>query len=285
LAKPIRITVKGNGIDGEDAPTVEDLLYQIQDLVGVLKGVEEALSEDGKKEIVWRVTNVTRNSPIAFELTPYPKTFAMNIENRAQKVIASTAAGFQALINYGERPKYFSNELVARIEKVIERVTNGLSKTAVDFTNYGAESIEIDKSNVDNQISSVKNFLTAKPVQHKELGTVEGSIIRVELDGFQRPVLWLKSRLDGQNIKCIAIGGALDRIGHYELAEVLSGLRIAVYGIINYKDVEEINSVDVESVHVFPEDNELPEADKIVSADFTKGVEAVSYLEAMRRDA
>jgi hypothetical protein len=285
LAKPIRITVKGNGTDGEDAPTVEDLLSQIQDLVGVLKGVEEALSEDGKKEIVWRVTNVTRNSPIAFEITPYPKTFAMNIENRAQKVIASAAAGFQALVNSGERPKHFSNELVARIEKVIERVTNGLSETAVDFTNYGAESIEIDKSNVDNQISSVKNFLTPKPVQHKELGTLEGSIIRVELDGFQRPVLWLKSRLDGQNIKCVAIGGALDRIGHYELAEVLSGLRIAVYGIINYKDVEEISSVDVESVHVFPEDNELPEFDKIVSADFTKGVEAVSYLEAMRRDA
>ena len=93
MAKPITITVKGTDVDGDDAPTVEDLLAQIQDLIGVLKGVEEAVADDGKREIVWRVTNVTRNSPLRFEITPYAKNHAMNIDRRAERVVATTATG------------------------------------------------------------------------------------------------------------------------------------------------------------------------------------------------
>jgi hypothetical protein len=60
LAKPIKIIVRGADNRGDDAPTVEDLLEQIQDFVAVLHSVESAVADDGKEEIVWRVTDVTR---------------------------------------------------------------------------------------------------------------------------------------------------------------------------------------------------------------------------------
>jgi hypothetical protein len=285
LAKPISITVKGNDVDGEDAPTVEDLLAQIQDFVGVLKGVEEAMADDGKKEIVWRVTNVTRNSPLSFEITPFPKSHAMNIDHWAEQVVVSAAQGFLALSTGRGRPAYFSDALIEKVEKVYDRITNGLAQTAVDFSNYvEAPPIEITKQTVGTSVSAIQMFRAPQPVPHKELGSVEGTITRVELDGYQRPVLWLRSRLDGQTIKCIAVGSALDRIGRYEIGEVLKGMRITVYGVVNYRDLENIGSVEVDGVHVFVDDSELPSFADIVSPGFTNGLEASEFLEALRSD-
>ncbi len=285
MAKPIKITVKGSDVGSDDAPTVEDLLAQIQDLVGVLKGVEEAISEDGKKEIVWRVTNVTRNSPLSFEITPFPKNYGMNIDDRAEQVVTSAAKGMRALESGGDRPAYFSPKLVDLVEKVYERVTNGLAATAVDFSEYGdAPALEITKPTVGRQVSAIREFRSPRPIPHKELGSVEGTVTRIELDGYQRPVIWLKSRLDSQNVKCIAVSGAFDRIGHYEVAEVLKGMRITVYGLISYKDLEEIGTVEVDGVHVFSDDKDLPDFDQIVSPNFTKGVEASAFLRALHQD-
>ena len=283
MAEPIKITVKGTDVGGQDAPTVEDLVSQIQDLIVVLHGVEEAISENGAKEIVWRVTNVTRNSPISFEITPFPKNHAMNIDRRAEKVVTSTAKGMNLLATGRDRPAYFSEMVIDKVEKVYERVTNGLAATAIDFSNYlDAPTLEIDKSTSRTVVSEIRAHRLPKAAPHKELGSVEGTISRVELDGFGRPIIWLRSRLDGQIIKCVATGGALDRIGHYEVGEVLQGMRVSVNGTIHYKDLELISTVDVEGVHVFPDDTELPDYHDVVSPGFTRGMEACAFLEALR---
>jgi hypothetical protein len=285
LAKPIRIIVKGSENLGEDAPTVEDLLSQIQDLVYVLHGVEGALAEDGKEEIVWRVTDVTRNSPLAFEITPFPKLHAMNIDRRADKVVTATANGFHQLATTEERPTYFNDKVVERAEKVFARVTNGLASTLIDFAGYSnAPMMEVSTATARQSIERIKSFRAPAPIPHRELGSLEGYITRVELDGHSRPVVWLRSRLDGQIVKCVAADNALDRIGHYEVGEVLNGLRIAVFGVLNYKDLDQIATINVEGVHAFAPDNELPDHDKIVSSNFTKGLEASEYLEMLRQD-
>ncbi len=285
MAKAITITVKGTDEGGSDAPTVEDLLAQIQDLIGVLKGVEEAVAEDGKRELVWKVTNVTRNSPLRFEITPFPKTYAMNIDQRAARVVETTALGLQRLASGGKRPEYFTDEIVARAEKVYERVTNGLAATAVDFSNYrDAPPVEITKETVRAAIATIHTFRAPSPVPHRELGSVEGIISRVELDGHQRPVVWLRARLDGSAVKCVATDGALDRIGHYQVAQILRGMRVTMFGVVNYKDVEEISSIDVDGIHVFANDIDLPGFEEILSPNFTRGLEASEYLEALRQD-
>lgn len=231
------------------------------------------------------MTDVTRNSPLSFEITPFPKTYGMNIELRAEQVVTSAAKGMRALVSGDDRPAYFSSELVDRVEKVFERVANGLAATAVDFSGYqDAPALEITKLTVGRQVIAIHEFRSPRPVPHKELGSVEGIITRVELDSYQRPVLWLKSRLDGQSFKCIAVGGALDRIGHYEVADVLKGMRITVYGMVSYRDLEVIGTVEVDGVHVFSDDNELPDFENIVSPNFTNGVEASEYLKAMHQD-
>lgn len=285
MGKPIKIIVRGADNQGDDAPTVEDLLSQIQDFVAVLHSVESALADDGKDEIVWRVTNATKNSPLTFEVTPYPKTHAMNVDQRAAKVVSATAKGLEQISTTGERPMYFSDQAIDRTKRVYARVTNGLGATRVDFSAYdAAPDLDVDRQSAKKSIDRIVELRAPLPIAHREIGSLEGYVAKVELDGFQRPIVWLRSRLDGQIVKCVASDGGLDRIGHFEVMEVLKGKRVRVHGLLHYKSLEQISSIDVEGVHVFEADSELPEADAIVAPGFTGGVESSAYLEALRQD-
>jgi len=285
MTKPIKIIVKGTDHCGDDAPTVEDLLTQIQDFVFVLREVEGAIADDNKEQIVWRVTNASKNSPLTFEVTPYPINHAMNIDNRAEQVVAATGIGFRKLSETGERPKFFTDQVMSRAEKVFSRVTNGLASTVVDFSEYEeVPNFEITPNAARKSIQRIKEVTRPTSGAHRELGSVEGHITKVELDGYNRPIVWLRSRLDGQTIKCVSKDGGLDRIGHFEVAEVLRGMRVRIHGLLHYKSFENIATIDVEGVHVFEVDDNLPNFDKIVAPNFTGGVESSAYLEALRDD-
>ena len=285
MAQPIKITVKGANAECEDAPTVEDLLSQIQDFVLILRGVERAVAEGSREELVWRVTNATTNSPITFEVTPFPKAYGVNIDRRAAEVVGATARGLMQIAEGRERPPYFTNDVMSKAEQINARVSNGLSETKIDFSKYeDVNQVNVTPDVAKHTINHIAEIREPAPVKHRELGSVEGFIARVELDGFGRPLVWIRSRLDNQFIKCVSNGSALDRIGHYELAEVLKGMRVRVFGIIHYRNIEQVENIEVESVQVFAADQDLPDSDSIVSPDFTSGVESSAYLEALRED-
>lgn len=285
VANPIKITIKGSDRFGVDAPIVEDLLAQLQDFVAVLKGVEEAISDDSGAEIDWRVTDATKNSPLTFEVTPFPRRHAMNIDKRAAEVVTITADGIR-LLESGAKPQlYFSNALLAKAQKLFERVANGLDTTLVDLSAYdNTPPLQIDKNHALEFVHNLQKLKQAQPIKYRELGSIEGTVTRVELDGYGRPIIWLRARIDGQDVKCVAKGHALDRIGHYQVSDVLNGLRVLVYGLLHYKDLEKIRDVEVEDLHVFGPDSDLPDYGDIIAPGFTGGLEAGEYLRQLRED-
>ena len=285
MAKPITISIEGKYTDGRDAPTVEDLLNQVQDFVSILHQVEAAFADDGSQELVWLVTNATRNSPITLEVTPVPSTFGMNVDRRAANVIDATARGLYKLSESSEPPVYFNDAAIASAERVNSRVTNGLATTTIDFREYErAPIIELTPENAIQAISNIKKNRSPKPIAYRELGSIEGYIARIEIDGFGRPLIWIRTRLDNELVKCVSRNHGLDRIGHLEVSEVLKGLRVLVHGNIHYRDLEEIRDIDTEGVQIFPPDHALPDKDAIVSPNFTSGIEASEYLRALRED-
>ena len=209
----------------------------------------------------------------------------MNVDNRAHEVIAATATGINALTRGEGRPMYFSDALIGKVEKVIDRVANGLAETTVDLSAYdGVPQINVTKNSAPSALNNLHQFRSPEPISYRELGSVEGFITKVELDGYHRPIVWLRHRIDGQMVKCVSKERGLDRIGHYEVAEVLKGLRVQMFGLINYKDLENIASIEVDGVHVFGDDGDLPDISDIVAPGFTGGVEAVEYLRRLRED-
>ncbi len=285
MSKPIKIVVSGARRSDGDAPTVEDLLSQINDFVSMLSEVEGAILSENSKEIDWRVTRATSNSPLTFELTPTSINHAMNIDRLAGNVIAATANGFQKLQQGDERPLYFTEKVLDRATKVYRRITNGLSRTEVDFSEYkGAPTFQAEPANAHEMLKRIDAVRTPKPLAHKELGQIEGYITKVEIDGFGRPVVWLRLRLDSKVVKCVSASRGLEKIGHIELSDLLKGIRVQAFGTIHYKDLETISSVDVEQVSLFKHDNELPGLDDILEPNFTDGLLAEDYLEALHKD-
>ena len=146
MTKLIKIIVRGTDRQGDDAPTVEDALTQIQDFVSILHEIESNVSEDGKKEIVWRLTGATKSSPITFEVTPYPKYHALNINRRASKVVQATANGFYQITTSGKCPINFTDQIFNKVEQLYKRVAESLEATHIDFSAYkNAPSLNVSK--------------------------------------------------------------------------------------------------------------------------------------------
>ncbi|MBC6438055.1 MAG: hypothetical protein GDA52_07935 [Rhodobacteraceae bacterium] len=132
---------------------------------------------------------------------------------------------------------------------------------------------------VGRKLASLKR---AAGAAHRELGSIEGFISMVGRDGFNRPVVWLKSRLDGQTIKCVSSNGGLDLIGPFKVSEVIIGLRARVHGTLFYQDLTRIKKVEAERVETFGDSDALPGMDDIVCPGFTNGLEACAWLKEAR---
>jgi hypothetical protein len=114
MPRKIKLVISGKGAE-TDAPAVEDVLDQLRDYHDILKEVEEAVAEDGKRAIDWRIVNASRNSPLSFEFEAFPHEFAVNIDRRAESRVSATAVGMDARQTRSERPPYFNDKALAKI--------------------------------------------------------------------------------------------------------------------------------------------------------------------------
>lgn len=280
MTNPIRFAISGRNAE-TDAPTVEDLLDQVGDYFGILRGVEEALADDGASEIDWRVTDASKHSPLELEMTPFPRRHGVDIEQRAQLVRERTAQGLALLITRAERPRYFTEPVLEKAERLFRRVTNGLCLTKID---YGADvpAIEINPMQGRSAAANVGAVRKPKEKPYREIGSVEGILRRVERDGYGRSLLFIKRRIDGETVKCIVRDEAEAEVEHHEIGEVWENQRVRVFGTIHYKSLGRITQVESDRVQFLRKRGELPNADDIIDPNFTNGLGSEDYLERLR---
>ena len=280
MSDPIRFTIRAQNAE-TDAPTVEDLLAQIGDWNSILRGVEEAIAEDGASEIEWRVTGANKNSPLAFEFTAFPRRHGMNIERRTKQVKEGISAGLSVLRSKPERPSYFTEPVLEKAERLFERVTNGLSLTKIEFGD-DLPSIEITPSEAKLAAKNILAVRKPKEKPYREIGSLEGALQRVERDGYGRPLLYVKLRVSGETVKCIARGSAQSEVEHHEIADIWKNKRVRVFGTIYYKALGQITQVESDAVQFLRPREELPGANDIIDENFTGGLKSEEYLERLR---
>lgn len=280
MGRIVTVRISGRNVE-TDAPTAEDMLDQIRDYLEILRGVEEAIAEDGQRAIDWRVVNASKASPLSHQLEAFPHQYAVNVDMRVAAVLANTAAGLAQLQSAPDRPNFFSDRVLARVERVFERVTNGLDLSEIDF------GPDLPASIVTPAIArtAAKNARLAQtPVEraYKELGAVEGYFHSVERDGFGRSLLWIRHRLSGAQVKCILSGAALRLVGQQEISEVFRGRRLLVTGAIYFKALGVLSQIEASDVSFFPPRADLPALNDILDDAFTGGLSTAAYLERMR---
>ena len=283
MTKPVRLTIKGSGEVGDNAPTVDDLLGQVADFVEILKGLEKALGDDQGNQIIWRVTDAERQNPISFELTPTPINPAIFIGDRAADIERIARAGLVALRNGDTRPAYFNEDTLAKAKRMHARVRNGLSDTVIDTPDTDLEPMIIDAAAAANVERAFDAKRAAAPVSYRELGSVEGFVSKAELDGMGRAVLRFWARTNGAEIKAIATGEAFKQLEEMRLSDVWRGVRVRVYGTISYKSLGVIDGLSATGIEILGR-AKLPGIDDIIDPTFTGGLSAEEFLAEQRRD-
>lgn len=281
MAKPVTVTVTGPEEDRISAPTADDLLGQIRDLLDVLRGVEKTVGEGGN-DLVWRVTDAKMNSPISLELTPYGNGPAAEVLARAALVESRAADGFRALRRGDAHPPYFTDDVLAKARRIHSRVLNGLSDTVIAFAD-DPEPLVIDRPAAREVERAIEREKGLASIPYKELGSIEGFVTKPELDGHERAILRFRSRLDGTEVKAYARGHAFHQIEELRLSDVWHGVRIRVYGTINYKGLGIIDCMNATSIEVL-DTQTLPGIDDIVDPNFTGGLTTEEFLRALRAD-
>lgn len=279
MARTIKLSIKARG--ESDSPTVDDLLEQVRDYFDILRGVEEAIAEDGTQAIEWRIVNASANSPISLEAQPFAKAFAVSISERAELVTRQTAYGLRQLQTRHERPTYFSNRVLLRAERLFERVTNGLQQTTVD---YGADlpHMDLTPALARAAIANTRTVLRPDSKPYKEQGSVEGTAQSTERDGYGRPILHIRQRLTGESVKCVVSGPALAELEAHRIGDILKGRRVQVYGLLHYRALGILQQVDTISLRFLRDRSELPTADDIADENFTGGLSSEEYLARLR---
>ena len=279
--RPLQLVVSGSAADN-DAPTVEDLLGQLQDFVTVLHDVERAIARENEGEIEWRVTNARRSSPLALEITPFPKSFGMNIDRMAAEVRGHTARGLATLRQTGERPTYFSDDALASAIRLFQRVTNGLATTRIDF-GEGLPPVDLTSETARLATVSISRALGPAQRPYHEIGSVEGYFGSLKRDKRDRPLLYIRARATGETVRCIVRGAALREVERHQIGDMWKpGRRIVVIGLIHFKGPGRIEEVIATDVRLLRDRSELPKVDDIVDRDFTGGLSSEAYLEELR---
>lgn len=283
MAKPIKIVINGPAGERTGAPTTEDFLNQIRDILDVLQGVEKAAMPEQSKHLVWRVTDATMNSPITLELTPFGDGPAADVAAKALAVERAVASGFRALRRGEARPDYFTAPILDKARKIHARVMNGLSDTVIKFDpEIESEPIVVDRRAAKAVDLAIEKERAAASMPYRELGSVEGYITKPELDGHHRAILRFKSRMTGAEVKAFASGEAFTQLERMRLSDVWHGARVRVYGLISYKSLGQIEQINATAIEILGSGEDLPTINDIIDENFTGGLISEEFLSIQR---
>lgn len=281
MSRTITIKISGHGPDHTDAPTAEDLLDQVRDYLDILKGVEAAVAEDGRNAIEWRVINASKNSPLNIQIESSSRDYAVNIDRRVELVAKHVAEGLAILEARPERPMYFTDAVLAKVERTFARVTNGLDLSEIDF-GPGLPPVRITPAVAKSAVKNVQ--LAQNPVErpYSELSGAEGFFSKFERDGHGRYLLWLRLRLNGEVVKCILAGKALAVIEAHNVGDLLHGRRMLVVGTLRYKALGVMSQIEATDVRFYPPRADQLGIDSILDENFTGGLTTEEYLARLR---
>jgi hypothetical protein len=280
MSRTLKIRIRGSD-SSTDAPTVDDLTDQLRDYFNLLGEIEQVLADDGQGAIEWRVVHAVTASPITFTVEAFPRQFAVNVDARADHVIDQTFLGVQHLQNSSTRPSYFTDKALAIAQRMFERVTNGLDKTEVELGD-GTALVSITPTIARTATQNVRAILMPVTKPYKELGSIEGYFQNVGQDGYGRRLLFVRSRLTGDDVKCFVSGEAEKQLAHCEIGDVWRRRRLEVVGLLHFKGPGRISQVDAYRLRFFRTKDELPRTDEILDDNFTGGLSSEQYLERLR---
>jgi len=163
------------------------------------------------------------------------------------QVVAATYAGLKQIQTSRARPRHFNDDALRGAKELVQLV-DGKTISAIRIRR-SKESVGLQPEAVPNVDAMLVGTLT-------EEGFVEGTLEMISSRGGLHVSVW--DALSDREVRCVVGPQMLDKV------KAAFGRRVAVGGTISHKRTGEPVSIAVETIEVFPTDDELPTADDVL---------------------
>lgn len=280
MTTTIQLSIAGRGED--DAPLLSDLLDQIRDYFVMVDGVAESMTGEPAEQYDWRVIGLSKNSPATITVEAVPRHGFPDGAVIAARAGQQTAYGLARLKTESVRPNYFTDNVLEAADRFARRMTGGLTETIVIAP--GAPDLVIRPVEASAAIEHIAHVREDDPVHpYKELGSVEGLIQSVGADHWGHPLIVVRNRVSGADVKCFLKGEALRALEQEPVANVVwRQRRVTALGILRYRSLGKVSQADIERLDFVDPTESLPRPADVIDRDFTGGLSSEDYIERVR---
>lgn len=264
MGQPITILVQGK--DG--GVPVERLLDALSKTLGVLRDLDAKNSEDGKAGIHWHVTKATTNSPLTLTLSP---RVAPKRRDNSREVGRAFVRGLRKLESGKGMPSDFSDDTLKDARALLGLLDRGV--TRMEFSVPGEAVV----APTLRSAALIDEFFGQRSTYHLADTTVEGSLETVTVHGGEAFDVF--DQLSGTRVRCVLPDGQL------QTAISALGKRVAVAGRAKFNDKGRPVSIEVESIRVMREKDQIPKASDFEGEgrlNITAGVESSEFVRRIR---
>ncbi len=264
MGRELVITVQGK----DTRVTVRSLIEMLERALGVLREIDARMADNQRAGVQWEVVRVTMNSPLTMTLGPRVPT---RRRDNSADVVKSFMVGIRSLESKAEVPANWTDDALQRMRDLVDLRNNGIASMV--FSSPGEEQVEPTLHSAAN-IEEIQKRQTA---HYWEETAIEGRLEVISAHNGTRISIW--DVLTNTKVECLVSESQLEQ------AKSAFRRRVAVTGKAKMTRKGKPISIEVDSIRVLKEKEELPQAMDFAGAgrvDITGGVDSAEYIRSLR---
>ena len=276
--QPKKITVEPSA-DHPEILDIRDAMRQVMDYF-------DLFTDQGNSNVVWNLVFASTNSPFTAKGSPVDLRTNAPAFAQVKDHVAVIERGL-ARVQAGEPlDEDFPMEKKSAVMRILERNTNGIEKTRIEFDD--GNGFEIVPQVAERFLAVMQgagdeeyDYLFATFARN-EVGSIEGRIVDLGTD-YDEHSIKLKEHRTGREILCQISPEARDEIENsLTVRDVWTHRRIRIRGVINYDANGKIIRV-FNGIIVYIDTKEVSTRD-LRDPEFTGGLPTCEYLDKLREN-
>ena len=263
LAEQRTITIVVTG--KEPLPEAIAFSHVVQDTISALAAIEADLAGPEVAPIVWRVSQVSMNTPIS--LTLVADNGAARQKDRGRKVVTTYMDGMSLLERSAILPAHFSDVALARAKRIAGTLNNGVA--AVEYSAPGKEPCRPTLRLVRN----IDELYAKRPETIYQISSVEGRLEVISIHGGFAAQVFTRA---GDRVVC-GLSQPLMKVAAKYFSK-----RVAVHGRIQYTREGKPVRVEAREIRVLKDRGQLPQFADLEDIDITDGMDPTEYIGSLR---
>lgn len=264
MSQKFTILVEGR----DEGVPAERFVELIDKALAVLHSLDARISEDGMPAIQWIIVKAATRSPLAVTLEAHVPE---KRRDTSRAVVKSWLRGMRKLESGKGVPSDFGDDALKIARALFGLLDRGVSR--MEFSAPGEEKV----TPTLRSAAMIDEHFGRGAAHHYAETTVEGSLETVTIHGGDAFDVF--DQLTGARIRCMLPEGKLN-----EAVDAL-GRRVAVSGRAKFSDKGRPISIEVESIRVLSDKDNLPSAADFEGGgrlDITGGMDSAEFVRRLR---